>query len=416
MNKAELQQPDLCVIGVDRAGLEIAFAAAGLGVPTVLVTQSEVGKPLHPAIAAVLVRLAALGVRTIKAAGSFINRRQLDAGGVLIRARRFVIATGTVPIRAPVAGIDTVPAWNGEKAAQLLVLGGGAQGVALAQRAWRGGASVALVADGPLLPGFDAEAAGIMKASLERDGIVILEQGDFSTLRVLKAESGSYTLERTGGRTIPFTHAAHDCGAQPLIDGLDLAKAGIASRDGRLTLSPSLRTTNRRIYAAGTVTLRPGSDRHASAQAGAILGEILFRKTVKLDSRLETRHVETSPAIAEVGEGEIKAKDAARFRIYRTPLAEFGGTQGQLQGHIKVIATPKGAIHGVSILAPNAAELIVPFTQAMASGQTLGTLAAVPIAAPGPAAAINALAKLWMKDQLLSPWTMRLMRILRLFG
>ena len=153
---AETLTPDICVIGAGSGGLSVAAAAAAMGVQVVLVEKGEMGGdclnygcvPSKALIAAGKAaqamreasrfglhdheprldmeavrahvrgvidaiapndseaRFKAMGVRVIRAAGKFTGPDALEAGGVEIRARRFVIATGSTPAVPPIPGID----------------------------------------------------------------------------------------------------------------------------------------------------------------------------------------------------------------------------------------------------------------------------------------------------------------------
>lgn len=412
-------ESDICVIGTDQAGLDIAFAAAGLGVPTVLVTQqADPGAPPEPGM---MRRLQALGVGILEGMGCFSDPQRLRIGENVIRARRYVLATGATPLVPPIPGIGQAPRWDGNTPPQnLLILGANAQGAALAQHARRTGARVTLLTETTLLAEFDFEAADVLRAQFEREGIFLREHVRFDAGRITADETGGTLAFDEGPGPITFSRIALDCGMVPNIEAMALDRAGITRKDGQLVLSAALRTKNRRVYAAGAVTGRTAAPQHAKAQAGAILSEILFRGNGTLDATLETRLALTAPGIAEIGlsERDIPAGQTNRFRFYRVSLAETGRSrpEGAPAGQIKVITTPKGMIKGVSILAPDAAELIVPLALAMAEGKPLSMLARLPIAAPSHAEAIGILARQAVQVRLHTPLSRWLIRFLRRFG
>src|SRR5690606_30912947 len=85
-------------------------------------------------------RFTGLGVRVIQAAGRFVDKYTLQAGEHLIRARRFVIATGSSPVLPDIPGLEDVPCFTNEtifdNAApipHLIILGAGSIGLELAQ-------------------------------------------------------------------------------------------------------------------------------------------------------------------------------------------------------------------------------------------------------------------------------------------
>ena len=150
---------DICIIGAGSGGLSIAAGAAQMGARVVLVEGDKMGgdclnagcvpskallaagkaaqamrsgatfgiTPVDPVIDFAAVkdhvartiatiepmdsqeRFEGFGVRVIRAWGSFTSPRDLVAGDVTIRARRFVVATGSRPFVPPIPGIETVP-------------------------------------------------------------------------------------------------------------------------------------------------------------------------------------------------------------------------------------------------------------------------------------------------------------------
>ena len=157
---AETLRPDICVIGGGPGGLSVAAAAAAFGVPTVLIESRKMGgdslntgcvpskallaaaktrrgdtrapklfgvdvrdtvvnfskvhRHVHSVIAAVAPadsaeRFTGLGVRVIHAHAKFKDRNTVVAGDIEIRARRFVIATGSTPALPAIPGLDSGP-------------------------------------------------------------------------------------------------------------------------------------------------------------------------------------------------------------------------------------------------------------------------------------------------------------------
>lgn len=414
-------RPDLCVIGTDPAGIEIALAAAALGVPTVLVTDEPANDaPPDASFALTLHRLRAIGVRVVEARATFMDKDRLAAGDGAIRARRYVIAARSTPCRPEIAGIGHPPLWDGKAGVpHLLVLGGDGEGVARAQAARRLGLRVTLITQSALLDDVDAEIAGILRVHLERQGIALREHVPLASGTIAPDERDGFTLTfDEGPGPLVFTHLALAAGEVPALDHLGLAKAGVALRGGFPVVGANLRTTNRRIHAVGAAS---GLDpRHAKAQVGAVLAGVLFRRSVKLDPAHLSRLVLTRPGIAEIGlrERDIPRERLARYRFYRASLAETGegAVKGEPTGQIKVITTPDGRLQGASILADDAAELIVPLALAMTEGVPLTRLASLPIAAPSHAEALGALARQAVGERLRTPGSRRLMRFLRLFG
>ena len=153
-------RPDICVIGAGSGGLSVAAAAAAFGVPVVLIEKGRMGgdcldtgcvpsksliaagkraraiaeaapfgvsaapaevafgevhRHVHEVIAAIAPnnskeRFGGLGVRVIEGAARFKNKRTVMVGDFIeIRARRFVLATGSSPALPPIPGLETRP-------------------------------------------------------------------------------------------------------------------------------------------------------------------------------------------------------------------------------------------------------------------------------------------------------------------
>ena len=97
-------------------------------------------------------RFTGLGVRVIRASASFADASTVVAGDYEIKARRFVIATGSSPLVPPITGIDRVPFLTNEtifhnqiRPDHLIVIGGGPIGIELAQAHARLGSKVTVL-------------------------------------------------------------------------------------------------------------------------------------------------------------------------------------------------------------------------------------------------------------------------------
>ena len=157
---ADCLTPDICVIGAGSGGLSVAAAVAAFGVSVVLIEKNKLGgeclntgcvpskaliaaanhvraivrspafgistgtaevdfakvhNHVHAVIRAIAPndskeRFTGLGVRVLEGAARFKDRDTVVVGDAIeIRARRFVIATGSSPALPPIPGLDAVP-------------------------------------------------------------------------------------------------------------------------------------------------------------------------------------------------------------------------------------------------------------------------------------------------------------------
>ena len=224
---------DLCVIGGGSAGLSTAAAAAQMGADTVLVEANKMGgdclnygcipskaliaaakaahqggkagrfgiaygppevdfQAVHDHIKGVIAgiephdsveRFEGLGVRVIQAHGHFTGPDALEAGGTRIRAKRFVVATGSRPFVPPLPGLEGVAYLTNETVFELtalprhlIVVGGGPIGCELGQAFRRLGAKVSLVEMFSIMPKDDPDLVDILRQRLREEGLEIHEE------------------------------------------------------------------------------------------------------------------------------------------------------------------------------------------------------------------------------------------------
>lgn len=453
---AEVLIPDICVIGAGPGGLAVASAAAAFGVPVVLIEQNKMGgaslytalpsKALLAAadrgadfaeaqadvartVAAVALqdsaeRFAGLGVRVIKAHAAFKDRRTVTVGETEIRARRFVIATGSLPAVPPIPGLEQSPYFTGEtiytvgeRPQHLIVIGAGPHGLKLAQAFRRLGSEVTVLDAAQALSGSDPEAAAIVVTALERDGVVIR-----GGVKIAKADCavGAVAVTLDGGETIAGTHLLVAAGRKANTAGLNLEAAGIVFDGKGIAVNKKLQTKNGRVYAIGDVAAgQPRSTQAASYHAGLVVRHALFRQSVRSDSDAVPSLIGTDPELAQTGLSEAEArKRGLKIRIVRWPYYDNDRAQAEraTHGHIKVITTTKGKIVGVTIVGAQAGELISMWTLAIAQRLNIRAMADVMLPYPtlseiGKRAAID-----YFTPGLTSPWLRRIIAWLRVFG
>src|SRR5215218_5777430 len=242
---AELLTPDLCVIGAGSGGLWVAAAAAALGVPVVLIEKDKMGgeclntgcvpskaliaaakrvaairstnavgvfceRPqidfpqVHQHVQGVIAAIApndsaerftGLGVRVIKGAARFVGRDTVQVNDIQIKARRFVIATGSSPALPPIPGLAETPHLTNETIfelrdcpAHLIVIGGGPIGLELAQAFRRLGAEVTVLEEATPLAKEDPECAAVVLDQLAQEGVKIRD--GIAIVRVFKNDVG----------------------------------------------------------------------------------------------------------------------------------------------------------------------------------------------------------------------------------
>lgn len=365
-------RPDLCVIGAGTAGHAVALGAAALGLRCTVVdprpvlgagqladllelVATEAAARLEPdvigdwnalarragtALARAApdhgaARLRTLGVAVVTAAPRFAGPRTLLAGGMVIRARRFVLATGTdalvggsaMPGLMPDDVATPAQLLRGDAPARVAVLAGQPGALAWAQVLARHGVRVTLALGPGAVGGVHAELADFALAGLRRDGVEIRAAFEGADAR------GS-------GLTLVFA-----CG-RPATAGLDLVRAGVASdAQGAPTVDGRLRTTNPRVLALGAVLGRPGS---IPAEVGAVLRAVAAGLPFARPLPPAPVVLRTVPPVAQVG-----TLDGAR--LWRAPAAS-GSPAGPA---LAMVATDaRGRVVGAGIAGTGAAEAV----------------------------------------------------------
>jgi pyruvate/2-oxoglutarate dehydrogenase complex dihydrolipoamide dehydrogenase (E3) component len=335
-------------------------------------------------------RLRALGVDVFFGEARFRDPRTIRVSTVDpgdsddsndLRFRKAVIATGSRPAVPEIPGLADVPFLTSDtifdiagQPRALVVIGGGSVGCEMAQAFARLGSRVTMIESSPrLLPRDDPDAAGVVRRSLEKDGVRVLTGGEVQ--RIGRTEEGFVLMH--GGTDIPADALLVATGRASVVDGLDLEAAGIARDREGIRVDDRLRTTNPRVYAAGDVASRYQFTHAADALARTVIQNALFFGRRAASGIVIPWCTFTSPEVAHVG---ITSADAGSrgAQTITIPLSDVDRavvddeTDGFLRVHHR-----RGRILGATIVARGAGEVIGTIASVMQSGATLPHLARV---------------------------------------
>lgn len=468
---------DICIIGAGSAGLSIAAGAAQLGARTVLIEAHKMGGDclntgcvpskslLAAAKAAKAVREArrfgvasgepsvdfeavnayvhgvidsiaphdsverftGLGCTVIEGRARFVSERTVEAAGKTVRARRFVIATGSRAAVPPIPGVDSAPHFTNETIFDnmvlpdhLLVIGAGPIGCELAQAHRRLGAKVSVFDIGPLLPKDDPEAAAVVREALIDEGIDIHERVEI--LRVETRASGVALVLRQGGgeRLIEGSHLLIAAGRKPNVEHLGLEAAGVRYSGGGIETDARLRTTNKRIFAAGDVAGGLQFTHLAGYHAGIVIRNALFRLPSRSEPKAFPWVTYTDPEIAQVGLAEAQARErhGDGVRILRADFADNdrARAEGETRGFLKAAVAKSGHVLGAIIVGRNAGELILPWVLAVSERLKISALSNVIVPYPTLSEVSKRAAGSYYTPTLFSSRTRKLVRFLGIFG
>jgi pyruvate/2-oxoglutarate dehydrogenase complex dihydrolipoamide dehydrogenase (E3) component len=342
-----------------------------------------------------------------------------------IRARRFVIATGSAPAIPPIAGLADTPYFTNETIfdlaecpSHLVVIGAGPVGLELAQAFRRLGAAVTVLEASTPLGKEDPECAAVVLDRLARDGVAIRAG---VTVRRIAGARGKVQVVVGGAEeeTIEGSHLLVATGRIPDVADLGLDRAGIKSGPRGLVVDRRLRTTNKRVYAIGDVAGGLHFTHVANYHAGLVVRHALFRLPVRASNDALPRVTFTDPELAHVGLSEAEARARSyKLLVLRWPYHENDRAQAErtTEGHIKVIINRNGRILGATIVGHNAGELISAWS--LAVGQRLNIRAMATTVLPYPTLAeIGKRAAITRyTDSLTSPVVRRIIAWLRRLG
>jgi pyruvate/2-oxoglutarate dehydrogenase complex dihydrolipoamide dehydrogenase (E3) component len=431
---------DICVIGAGSAGLLVAAGAAQLGVATVLIERGKMGgdclnygcvpskallaaakvaaasrdaarfgviagepeidfpavmRHVHEVIATIapndsVARYEGLGATVIQGSARFTGKREIAVGERRIRARRFVVATGSRPSAPPIQGLDEIDYLTNETVFEntrrpdhLIIIGGGPIGLEMAQAHARLGARVTVVEAARVLAKDDPELAVLLRDRLLAEGIVIHEN---AAIARIERNAGGIAVTLADEERVLGSQLLVAAGRWANIEELDLDKAGIAHNRQGIIVDARLRTTNRHVFAIGDVAGGPQFTHVAGYHAGIVIRNALFRLPARVDYRALPWVTYTEPELAHVGLAEAAARErhGKDIAILRSSFHDNDRAQTERATHglVKVVTRKNGRILGASILGPQAGELIQPWV--LAIGQRLKIKAMAGMIAPYP--------------------------------
>jgi pyruvate/2-oxoglutarate dehydrogenase complex dihydrolipoamide dehydrogenase (E3) component len=367
-------------------------------------------------------------VRVINGDARFKDRRTVTVGdGFEIRARRTVIATGSVPAVPPILGLHDGAYFTNEMIfdldvlpSHLVVIGAGATGLELAQAFRRLGSGVTVLDAGAALVQDDAECVDVLLAVLEREGVTIHTGVAVTQIAHAIGHIG-VTIARDGKQEmVGGSHLLIAAGRSPVIDGLDLKAGGIRYDDSGILVNAKLRTSNPHVYAIGDVAAgQPRFTHAASHEAAIVIRNALFRQGIRMDAAAIPHVTFTDPELAQAGLTEAQARArGTKVRILRRPYSENDRAQAErkVRGHIKIVADPKGRILGATIVGAHAGELIATWNVAIRQGLTLRNMAESVMPYPTYAEIGKRAAADFYLPRLTQPLVRRIINVMRIFG
>ncbi|MDI3535280.1 MAG: dihydrolipoamide dehydrogenase [Thermosediminibacterales bacterium] len=305
-----------------------------------------------------------------------------------INAKNIIIATGSIPAKLPIEGIDSKNVMNSDSILDtknlpksIVIIGGGVIGMEFAFILRKFGVEVSVVElMENVLPNIDEEASVLIRKAAEAKGIKI-----FTGVKVEKiqdVENGGSIVVTNHKGTIKNIYGEKvfvSVGRQFNTENLGLEEVGIEMNRKAIKVNEYLQTTVPNIYAVGDVIGGIMLAHVASEEGITAVENIIYGNKQKVDYNVIPSAIFTDPEIAVIGLSEKQAEEKGYdIKIGRFPYAANGKalTLGKNEGFVKIIADEKkNIILGACIVGVHATDLIHEIAVAMKNKLTIEQLA-----------------------------------------
>jgi pyruvate/2-oxoglutarate dehydrogenase complex dihydrolipoamide dehydrogenase (E3) component len=418
----QILHPDFCVIGAGAGGLSFAAGASQMGASVVLLESEKMGgdclnygcvpskallaaskigheikkssqfgweisdskldfKKVHEHIQSVIDAIApndsverfeGFGVKVILEEGKFIDKTTLETKKHLIKAKHFIISTGSKPFIPPIEGLNSVKYYTNESIfnleelpKHLAVIGGGPIGIEMAQAFGRLGSKVTILEAFTALPKDDPSMTNKLKEILVAEEVEINENIKISS--VSQIDEGilfTYKNKKNEEHKLVVTHVLVATGRKANIENLNLEVADIKASSKGIEVNANLRTSNSKVYAIGDCIGGYQFTHVAGYHAGLAIRNSIFKLRAKVQTKAIPWVTYTDPELAHVGFSQQQLKEKKiSYKVLEMEFDENDRAQAEKRtdGAIKVLVSPKGYVLGATILGTHAGELIYPW-------------------------------------------------------
>ncbi|WP_405984194.1 dihydrolipoyl dehydrogenase family protein [Streptomyces sp. NBC_00872] len=314
-------------------------------------------------------RLVAKGARLVRGRGRLAGPRRVTVGHRTFEARRgVVLATGTRPRIPPVPGLEGTPYWTNRDAmaakelpVSMVVLGGGAIGVELAQVFARFKCAVTVIeGQDRLLSQEEPEAGELAARALRADGVSVLTG---VRARQVGHDGGEFTVDLEGdGEPIRAERLLVATGRHADLTPLAVGTVGLDPTAGAVPTDGQMRA-GEGLWAVGDITGR-GAFTHVSMYQGEIaVRDILGQPGPDADYRALPRVTFTDPEIGAVGMTERQARERG-LRVRTSVVSLASSTRGWIhgpggEGFVKLVEdADRGVLIGATSAGPAGGEVL----------------------------------------------------------
>ena len=352
-------------IGVGRLSLDLA---------AMMKRKSQVVKSLTDGVGFLLKKNK---VTTYTGSGRLLGPGKVEVARAdetkeILEAKNVLLATGSEVVELPNLKFDHQHIVNSTDALSfadvpkhLIVVGGGYIGLELGSVWARLGSRVTVLEFLPrLLPTTDGEISGLVRKSLEKQGIEFQLDTKVTGARVSSRQATVTTVGKDG-RDGAFTgdKVLVAVGRKPNVEGLGLSEVGVDHdlKTGRVPVDGHYETNVKGVYAIGDLIEGPMLA-HKAMEEGVAVAELLAGKPGHVNYDAIPSVIYIWPEVASVGPTEEQVKESGRaYRVGKFPFVASGRAKcmDESEGVVKVIADAQtDRVLAVHIFGPRASDMI----------------------------------------------------------
>ena len=323
--------------------------------------------------------------RFVGKGGTFVRGRGvLDGPGrvvvgddVYVASRGVILATGTSPAVPPVPGLADAKPWTNRDIvkvravpASMIVVGGGAIGLELAQAFSRFGAKVTIVeALDRILAPEEPETSELLTKVLRAEGIDVRTGVGISSV----TRDGQVSATLADGSIVTADEILVAAGRTPNVRGIGLDTIGLdETARPSFTVDEHMRVTGAdRLWAIGDIAGKGAFTHMAVYEAGAAVDDILGVASPRVaQDHAVSRVTFTDPEVGSVGMTESQAR-AAGINVHVGVADSSTSSRGWLhgagnEGLMKLVAdADRGILVGATTVGPHGGELLGLFNLAV---------------------------------------------------
>lgn len=324
-----------------------------------------------------------------------VNIKGTGNQDILIKAKKYIIATGSKPSTIPGVAIDNKRIITSTEALNLsdqpnsiIIIGGGVIGVEMASIFNRIGTKVTILEYAEqLIATMDRDLGTELSKILSKEGVEIrIREAVYKTENLGNEARVWFKNSQGHDEMLSADYILLAVGRKPYTDNLGLENTGVElNANGTIKTNELLQTTVPHIHAIGDVTGGAMLAHKAEKEAAFVVEKINGQQAHIHYNRIPSV-VYTWPEIASVGytEEELKKRDI-KYNIGKFPFAVNARARAgmETEGFAKVLSDPLyGELLGVHIIGPRASDLIAQAVAGMEFEITARDMASVCYAHP----------------------------------